>query len=178
MPSRAHLNISPVSRLQNSRSRADIGIPISFENCSVRASMSRYRLADEPIASVLRGGERIQRLRDFATAFRKQTISRANDIRGFVVVEARAMTQERRNLRGFTGPEEFGLSQSDDGRVGRSGLRLDGHDAEAQFLEESLVRQTSRATEVLQPGLDGGTFRLVLGPQFPDVPIARLQGRR
>src|SRR5881397_179684 len=33
-------------------------------------------LADEPIASVLRGGERIQRLRDFATAFRKQTIAR------------------------------------------------------------------------------------------------------
>jgi len=66
-------------------------------------------LADEPIASVHRGGKRIQGLRDFAPAFRKQTVSRANDVRGFVVVKARAMTQERRDLRRFTGPEEFGL---------------------------------------------------------------------
>src|SRR2546428_5238626 len=98
-------------------------------------------LADEPISSVLRGGERIQGLRDFATAFRKQTVSRANDVRGLVVVEARAMTQECCDLRGFTGPEEFGLSQSGDGRVGRSGLRLYGHDAEAQFLEEPLFEE-------------------------------------
>src|SRR5207245_9359601 len=79
----------------------------------------------------------LQRLRDFATAFRKQTISRANDIRGFVVVEARAMTQERRDLRRFTGPEEFGLSESGDGRVGRSGLRLNGQDRKSTRLNSS-----------------------------------------
>src|SRR3989449_1926134 len=88
-------------------------------------------LADEPDASVLRGGKRLQRRPDFAMAIREQSVSRADDIRGFVVVEARAMTQELRNLRGFAGPQEFGLSQTGDGRVGRSGLGLNGHDAEA-----------------------------------------------
>src|SRR5207244_12373186 len=104
-------------------------------------------LADEPIASVHRGGKRIQGLRDFATAFRKQTVSRANDVRGFVVVKARAMTQERRDLRRFTGPEEFGLPESGDGRVGRAGRRLNGHDADAQLLEESRDSKRSPAAE-------------------------------
>src|SRR6267143_1554152 len=135
-------------------------------------------LADEPIASLLRGGKRIQRLRDFAVALREQTVSRADDVRGFVVVEARAMTQELRDLLGFAVPQEFGLAESGDGRVGRPGLGLNGHDAEAQFLKEPLVRQTSRAAELLQPGLDSVTFRFVLAPQLLDVSVPWLQGKR
>src|SRR6266571_6565877 len=134
--------------------------------------------ADEPAASILRGREGIQRLRELALAFREESLTRADDVRGFVVVEASAMTQECRDLLGFAGPQEVGLSESRDGRVGRAGPGLNGHDAEAELLKEPLVRQTSRAAELLQSGLDGRTFRFVLDQQLPDVPVARLQGRR
>src|SRR5207245_11671865 len=107
---------------------------------------------------------------------REESFAGTDDERSLVIVKARAVLQERGNLVGISGPQEFRVSQRSHGGVRPPRVRLDRHHAKAQLLEKSLVRQRSRPTKLLEPRLDDRPLRIVLGAQRVEIAIAAFHG--